>query len=242
MDTTIEWNSDGSGYLKQGKCRFTVFRRPVWLRNKIWEMITDFVWNPKFWDAEKRTKISEIPFRNSRGFANEHPRFTLDERILFQKDINRRLDDILPELQAELMDEEIESLSDFQFLCHLTMKRNWKSGCAICLTDKIMGTTCTCGHTEIAVFRPCGHSMCASPCFENFMASTGQRFRLYSMSGVKTDISQVEQFECPYCRCIVNKVISAENTYCDETFEKVIDAIFTDIHSPRETPILEQTH
>lgn len=95
---------------------------------------------------------------------------------VFYFKINQRLDDILPELQVELMEEAISSLSDFQFLCHLTMKRDWKSECAICLTDKIMGTTCTCGHTEIAVFRPCGHSMCASPCFEEFMVSKEQGF------------------------------------------------------------------
>lgn len=49
------------------------------------------------------------------------------------------------------------------------------------------------------------------------------------------DISQVEQFECPYCRCIVDRVLSAENTCCDETFEKMIDAIFSDVYSPQVT-------
>ena len=32
-----------------------------------------------------------------------------------------------------------------------------------------MGTTCGCGHTEITVFRPCGHSVCSNPCFIEMM-------------------------------------------------------------------------
>lgn len=60
--------------------------------------------------------------------------------------------------------------SDFAFLMSLNLRgRNWRAGCAICLTDKIMGTICGRGHTEIVVFRPCGHSVCARPCFGQIM-------------------------------------------------------------------------
>lgn len=81
--------------------------------------------------------------------------------------------------------------SSATFLLSLAKVRDYARDCAICLTDKIVGTTCKrvtlgrrighditcrrCGHTEIAVFRPCGHAMCANPCFRSVLAAAGAR-------------------------------------------------------------------
>ena len=53
------------------------------------------------------------------------------------------------------------------FITSITLQRNWRESCCICL-EKIIGTACTCGHFEVILFDPCGHSICFEPCSLNF--------------------------------------------------------------------------
>jgi hypothetical protein len=133
--------------------------------------------------------------------------------------------------------------TDFEFLFALggVLKRNWKSGCAICLTDKIMGTTCDCGHTEIAVLRPCGHSFCANPCFEEFLtkmndihvepeeftAPDGQKFIIPSKKKVTGDFHVV----CPMCKQVSDSVFRAEDVYVgkSENLLEIVNQVKTTI-------------
>lgn len=114
----------------------------------------------------------------------------------------------------------MEDASDFEFLSILGTRRNWKSECAICLTDTIMGTTCECGHTEIAVLRPCGHALCARPCFEQFVGKSlncklgaetftdGEKvFTLDNSLNVDTKLA----LTCPLCRVVSTSTFRAEN-------------------------------
>lgn len=59
--------------------------------------------------------------------------------------------------------------NSFTFLWQLAKRRNWKQNCSICLKDENIGTACTCGHTEIVMFQPCGHAVCVKPCFQQLM-------------------------------------------------------------------------
>lgn len=111
--------------------------------------------------------------------------------------------------------------------------RSYRAGCAICLTDKMMGTTCSCGHTEIAVFRPCGHSMCIAPCFTQFMASRDialgvMRQQLSDGTWLtysnKVGVSDVSGFPCPLCRTDVAHCFRAEETcITSEVFLEALD-------------------
>lgn len=245
---SITWGDDETGWAKEQNCSYTVYRRGKWLRMKINEMITRFVQNPEWWDIEKKSKNHKIPIQYRAFMSGEYPKFYYKHIQEFSEQINEQLDIILPEIQAELLSTTSDTsvLTDFQFLLNLTLKRNWKSGCAICLTDKIMGTTCGCGHTEIAVFRPCGHSVCANPCFKQFIETkgqtlkpkifeiNGQKFTTSDMAGTTMDISAAKRFDCPYCKSTVEKVIRAEDTYCDDTFKQVIDSIFNKITEGKE--------
>lgn len=136
--------------------------------------------------------------------------------------------------------------SDFVFLGSLTKARNWKSGCAVCLSDEMMGTTCRCGHTEIVVFRPCGHTVCALPCFAQFMESSGfsvddlpprcVRIGTAVMKRVGTvnfdlDWSQV-QLACPVCRTKIQETFQAEEvgaTPWTSAQKQLIDAHINDL-------------
>ena len=102
-----------------------------------------------------------------------------------------------------------ENSSDGLFLFNIGVKRNFKSGCAICLTDKIMGTTCLCGHT-----------LCANPCFSKMMKSFDLPYlettkkigdKKFIVLG-KQDISNGIGMKCPLCRCIVKKSFRIEDT------------------------------
>lgn len=117
-----------------------------------------------------------------------------------------------------------DKITDFEFLALLGLKRNWKKECAICLEEDIMGTTCTCGHTEIVIFRPCGHSVCIEPCFKELMASQNVNLRQgYVMIGdekayiygkVDVNIDFNFKYLCPICRTKVIRTFRAEDVSC----------------------------
>lgn len=160
----------------------------------------------------------------SYSFAISHvePELEWDARRLITRRISKEVLKGVALLCQEWARSTIPSdtKSDLRFLGEIGSKRNWKSGCAICLTDKIMGTTCGCGHTEIAVLRPCGHAICASPCFQQWMSTTYQTTfsdtkntlangKQYTIPGHK-NINQKIQVPCPICRVKTSSTFRAE--------------------------------
>jgi hypothetical protein len=122
--------------------------------------------------------------------------------------------------------DSISELTDSEFLFNLH-KRDWKSGCSICLTDNIIGTDCPCGHTETIVFRPCGHCICANPCFTELMKTILDQdsFNVYVMfirshCPLKPHIYNIDfvkhglELKCPICRTPVEKTFQAETARC----------------------------
>jgi hypothetical protein len=110
----------------------------------------------------------------------------------------------------------------FWFLLKLGLQgRNWKSGCVVC------STTRRCGHTEIGVFTPCGHSMCAKPCLEQFLHSQGVQCQLqewktddgtilisHGKLNINLEFPVEKQFPCPSCRTLVESCFRAESVCC----------------------------
>jgi hypothetical protein len=113
--------------------------------------------------------------------------------------------------QLNMTDTLIQNdISDFEYIIRLGLQRNYRDQCPICLTENFRGTECSCGHTEIIVFRPCGHSMCGEPCLEQFANSNGLVFGRahvddYYIGEYKK--LNIEGFSCPYCRQNVEKLI-----------------------------------
>jgi hypothetical protein len=144
-----------------------------------------------------------------------------------------RVIDMIKEKMPSLLDKAIKSTeldNDFVFLAKLGRKRDWRSGCAICLTEEMMGTTCSCGHTEIAIFRPCGHSICKNPCFIDFIKEKGiiikpKTILVNDQSFVMPtngDINIDTEFECPLCRTVVNSVFQAEETSMNKFYYELL--------------------
>lgn len=130
---------------------------------------------------------------------------------------------------------DMNDASDFLFLVALGKKREWKKGCVICLIENIMGTTCKCGHTEVCVFRPCGHALCVDPCFKDFVESNNLKLdkkklltfgnKVFEMNQIGVDLNlESKNILCPICRTKINKTFRAEDTKF-EVFEYTIDIL-----------------
>ena len=119
---------------------------------------------------------------------------------------------------------KLSQISDIDFLAYLQRDRDYKENCAICLTDKMMGTTCSCGHTEIVVFRPCGHSVCCSPCFYDVCSTKNIELKhddAYVDLTIK-DIYSAGEFECHMCRTNVERCFRAERICVSENWNEEI--------------------
>jgi len=149
---------------------------------------------------------------------------------------------------TDLLQRDPDSLTNLEFLYYLAGKgRNWKSGCVICLADKTMGTTCGCGHTEILVFRPCGHSICIRPCFLEFVVQKELMTRENAMSDFVKNYDQKFTkkdpcpFQCVTCRSKITAMFEAERTWLYTMFQEPAKAIANKILEDLFFPIIDDT-
>jgi hypothetical protein len=110
---------------------------------------------------------------------------------------------------ARFVNESPKDEGNFWFL--MGIQHDWKTGCVICLADEIKGTTCGCGHTETIVFRECGHSICANPCYLELMRPAKKR-------------SVPEGTLCPTCRAPIDRIFQAEDVRFEYENNILLDA------------------
>jgi hypothetical protein len=212
---TIEWEDDDKGYEITKNSKKLVLKPEAAIRWTIAEFCTALITNPTLWkNSENHVNRSFLPRRE--WLLRSRPCFR-NENIILAK-----IAEFLTDMWPTVIDQS-KSDSDFVFLAKLGKVRNWKQVCAICLVDDIMGTTCTCGHTEIVVFRPCGHAICANPCFndliktknvnlkpETFTMDDGQKFVMPTK--LNTNIKDYNiNFNCHICRTLVTDTFRAED-------------------------------
>lgn len=150
--------------------------------------------------------------------------------------IRRRAVDFVLAKSQTLAASDIAS-SDAELLLSIGLKRDYKGECAICLTDKIMGTTCACGHTDTAVFAPCGHALCADPCYELFAEAAGVHLKdltSCTTNGKEFIIHKIKELvaidkPCPLCRQPIAHVFRAEDISVPPKWLPEIDVIADDI-------------
>ncbi len=141
------------------------------------------------------------------------PRLRQTQQALVYKELHARI----PEIILQLVKKSPQS--DFAFMA--TMKRDWKQECSICLKAENIGTSCTCGHTEIVMIRPCGHTICARPCFADWMRQKQQPLDQKSMKtadgrelvlvGVQEVNLKNPQCLCPVCNSDTESTFAAED-------------------------------
>ncbi len=190
--------------------------------------ISDYCWNIISY-PENKNKISRGPSRLD--WAGQ--KFDINTKWKIIRSIVNKLPAKLDE-HVKKIDIKDKKIDDFHFLAALGAKRNWKEECAICLENKKVGITCGCGHTEIVIFRPCGHSMCMK-CFVIFMEKGGTPLKqkifecgdqTFTSPGImETNLDT--NFKCHMCRDIVSHTFDIN--YCP--YGKLEDFITDDLIS-----------
>lgn len=118
-------------------------------------------------------------------------------------------------------------LNDKIFATLIGIKRDWKHECPLCLVDD--HKTCSCGHSDSVMFRPCGHTICA-PCFPNLrmmyelpklkpatITLTGVKFLI----GDKKNVNTSGGFDCPLCRTAVTSTFDVESSQFPQRFYEI---------------------
>lgn len=224
-NSQITWNesNDGYGTRKDANSTITVARPKTAIADAILYHCRTIALSPKKWHANQ-----PISYSNSHGFGplyNAEPDFSYGQR----DKIVSRIEEIVPVALKKICSPLSDTMSDFVFLVSLGKNRNWRNECCVCLTDDMMGTTCGCGHFEIAIFRPCGHSVCINPCFYQLIEREKVKLQDEILSGPngmtfrvpgKKDVTVARDFLCPMCRIQVKSVFRAEDTYFTDYADK----------------------
>lgn len=129
-----------------------------------------------------------------------YPQLTSYELMKYNKIIMKTVWDYLyntiPNIQLSA------NLDDYTFLAKIGSIRDWTKDCVICLDEKT-GHVCDCGHSEIVIFRGCGHSMCRHPCFDEY---------------------KTKHNTCPICKTKITKVFDNNNIWFpSESINKIVN-------------------
>jgi len=220
-DLKITWNTEEKGTAKKGGMTFPIYTLQGKIKTEIFDYCNLLIQNPKNWQSltlkELKPSYSRIDVVNKTDNTIDRKYYVSGRTILKE---------LMDKHVIEFLHEKIkqESQDNFMFLAKLGKKRNWKEVCAICLADDIMGTTCGCGHTEIVIFKPCGHSICVYPCFEEWMESLdielkpqtkifeGNEYIIGNQKNVNLQFDDIKP-KCPICKTIIKNTFRAEETY-----------------------------
>jgi hypothetical protein len=132
--------------------------------------------------------------------------------------------------------------SNFGFLVTLEKTRDWRKDCCICLVQDIKGTTCGCGHTETTVFRPCGHSVCARPCFVGMLRHENKEIKPKTMKIGNAEFVVGEEINddidglnipCPLCRANIDASFRGENVSFqnDDIIHELVQEVMESLQS-----------
>lgn len=167
-NVTIVWKEDGTGTETRPGMSGPVYRLDAGLKAQIANNLGAILDRPQLFEADdvkaafpRRGDFAPLTRVREEGFTFSHEAhiYVMMQTWLFYSSKFRAMG--FPTNAPQETNED----DNATFLARLSAKRNWKRGCAVCSTDEIMGTACTCGHTEVVVLRPCGHALCKSPCF-----------------------------------------------------------------------------
>ena len=224
---SVIWENEVQGRLKDNLSTRTVYVRSYCLQLAFNEYFKQLFNSPKDWKDHKKCNFK---LYESSVLHVAYPKFTQVDKLLIGKWMEDNLGNQLYNIVTTVASTDgVEaspvnnticiSDTDTIFLAKIGLQRDWKSGCAICLTDNIMGTTCSCGHTEIGIFRPCGHSICIDPCFSKFIDkdTSFEQGRDYSDQNIT----------CHLCRSQIEYIFRAERILVNFDVSNLVSLCFT---------------
>ena len=161
-----------------------------------------------------------------------YPKFKYEKKMsIYEAVINGAKEGVLNFMSS--ISDINESHDNFTFLAHIGGKIDWKHYCPSCDKDKHVGKTCSCGHTEIVMFRPCGHTMCIKPCYIKFREEeklSKLKPIVFKINGKdytcgQLSVDQDTDFDCPICSDKVVKTFRAETVKLDESMFDLPDKL-----------------
>jgi hypothetical protein len=73
--------------------------------------------------------------------------------------------------------------SDSAFFIRINSTRDTTLECPLCLREgPNVGKTCSCGHQDFVMMRPCGHVLCAKPCFADWVRTVSSSSQEWELS------------------------------------------------------------
>lgn len=231
MDSTrkIEWTDENVGYVTTGSLstKTVCYSLKHAIYREMLDCVKQLVNNPLVFQNNEDINLA---FGHFRPLGSVEPKLSVYRATQIRLTINIKSRAYLTSM---IVNGDIDVNDNFTFLAKLGFTRNWKRDCAICLTEEIMGTACTCGHTEIVMFRPCGHAVCASPCFKELNQRAGLlvlKPKEYIVCGIKMitptslnyDAKVEVNYNCPICIQPVSSVFQTEEVRIPESYQKDI--------------------
>jgi len=232
QQTTLTWRGDGTGWEQSPLCGRLVFTRAEGLRRLASKLATSIIQDTYLACSEPE----KLTIMLQRSYMLDPLRCIRPElspaecRALLQQTAET-LPPVLLEAVKKItgkMDSIGAEVDNSLFLAALGCGgRNYRRDCVICLTDEI-----SCRHTEMVVFRPCGHSVCIEPCFQQLVSehtgalppkkiktADGKKFTVVG----KVDVTEASGFQCPICRATVQKTFQAEDVWLEGPLKPVVE-------------------
>lgn len=235
MEPTITWNDNGLGIEKIGDSSKTITSIEIGIKRAIHNYCVLLLNNP--------TTLQEI-YNGKKIILTKRPDFLdlincIRPRINYNKlyvHIGIMCTVFMKNYFEIIISSNINIHTNFTLVGLTGLKRNWKECCAICLEDNHMGKTCNCGHTEITMFQPCGHTICTKSCFVDFrekLKLPALKCKEYFFGDQKfyapdtLDVNTKDEFICPICKCKVIETFDPNNINMSNSLDldQMIDMI-----------------
>jgi hypothetical protein len=183
--------------------------------------------------------------KNNLLFTNIKHSFLSPLKMVYPRISTSKCDFIVNSIQKNMIEKLNEyitslsltdnSLSNFEFLLLLGKQRIWNNGCVICLDD-VAGHKCNCGYNNVVICRPCGHSFCPQPCFEQILKSFGYKTIPINNDGsytVRNYDLPYDKLVCPTCRTNISSVFCSQHIITDGLYKKldIYDNVVSDLEN-----------
>lgn len=229
----IKWDKDGLTGIPMKNHSRRVYKLLGFIQSYVYCTLGNLKSNPEIISNKSYNMIRSTGDRTGPYLSDIWPKSYLDEKDLI-KHIRRVT---FKEFNKYILEDPDSKMDNFTFLIRLAFKRNWRKNCAICHVDNIKGNKCSCECLDIVVLRPCGHSICLKPCFENWAKNnlefkprvySGNGFTLVDQTAFNVDLDlRDKKLKCPACQVLIEETFQ---TYYTRVNKSLADRIITKIY------------
>lgn len=191
----VRWNTDGSAEVQTSYGTIKIYKIQTAVNYKLQEycgLIIRNIWKLQHGDTSFLGSNIFCPI----SFVVP-PIITSSIPIVY-KELQQIVTDFMENKLEDVSHFQLEdnSITNTQFIMLLGTKRDYSCNCSVCHTNNI--------HEPI-ILRPCGHSICATPCMQI--------------------LSKNKTFKCPTCDELVLKTFSQHDVAIPDTWKVELESI-----------------